>query len=137
MYITLPVLRPLYIKIAAFGCYFRQIPMLQRSTLKTEVAGNVGITSPPTTLYGTTQHSSHQLISRLELITNVMHNFIYSIITLHRDPQHVSSIAVLTFRTICVCTVSGIVTPCMLPSSAPQSALNRCTGWQHTGCDDA
>jgi hypothetical protein len=38
-------------------------------------------------------------------------------------------------------TVSGIVTLCMLPSSAPiksgrQSALNRCTGWQHTEGDD-
>jgi hypothetical protein len=40
-----------------------------------------------------------------------MHNFIYSIITLHRDPQHVSSIAVLVFRrTVCIFTVSGIVT---------------------------
>jgi hypothetical protein len=27
-----------------------------------------------------------------------MHNFIYSIIILHHDPQHVSSIAVLIFR---------------------------------------
>jgi hypothetical protein len=49
-----------------------------------------------------------------------MHNFIYSIITLHRDPQRVSSIAVLIFRrTICIFTVSGIVTLCMLPYSAP------------------
>jgi hypothetical protein len=31
---------------------------------------------------------------RLEFITNLMHNFIYSIIILHHD-QHVSSIAVL------------------------------------------
>jgi hypothetical protein len=35
---------------------------------------------------------------RLEFITNLMHNFIYSIIILHHDPQHVSSIAVLIFR---------------------------------------
>jgi hypothetical protein len=64
---------------------------------------------------------------RLELITNLMHNFIYSIITLHRDPQHVSSIAVLIFkRTICIFAVSGIVTLCMLPSSAPiKSGLQR------------
>jgi uncharacterized membrane protein len=56
----------------------------------------------------------------LELIINLMHNFIYSIIILHRDPQHVSSIAVLIFRTtICIFTVSGIVTLCMLPYSAP------------------
>jgi hypothetical protein len=49
-----------------------------------------------------------------------MHNFIYSIITLHHDPQHVLSIAVLIFRrTTCIFTVSGIVTLCMLPSSAP------------------
>jgi hypothetical protein len=49
-----------------------------------------------------------------------MHNFIYSVITLHRDLQHVSSIAVLIFRRkICIFTVSGIVTLCMLPSSAP------------------
>jgi hypothetical protein len=40
-----------------------------------------------------------------------MRNFIYYIITLHHDPQHVSSIAVLIFRrTFCVFTVSGIVT---------------------------
>jgi hypothetical protein len=31
-------------------------------------------------------------------ITNWMHNFIYSIIILHHDPQHVSRIAVLIFR---------------------------------------
>jgi hypothetical protein len=36
-------------------------------------------------------------ILRLEFI-NLMHNFIYSIIILHHDPQHVSSIAVLVFR---------------------------------------
>jgi hypothetical protein len=49
-----------------------------------------------------------------------MHNFIYSILTLHCDPQHVLSIAVLIFRrTICIFTVSGIVTLCMLPPSAP------------------
>jgi hypothetical protein len=35
---------------------------------------------------------------RLEFITNLMHNFIYSIIILHYDPQHVWSIAVLIFR---------------------------------------
>jgi hypothetical protein len=34
----------------------------------------------------------------LEFITNLMHNFIYSIIILHHDPQYVSSIAVLIFR---------------------------------------
>jgi tryptophan-rich sensory protein len=34
----------------------------------------------------------------LEFITNLMHSFIYSIIMLHHDPQHVSSIAVLIFR---------------------------------------
>jgi hypothetical protein len=34
----------------------------------------------------------------LEFITNLMHNFIYSMIILHHDPQHVSSIAVLIFR---------------------------------------
>jgi hypothetical protein len=39
-----------------------------------------------------------QWIRRLEFITNLMHNFIYSIIILHHDPQHVSSIAVLIFR---------------------------------------
>jgi hypothetical protein len=37
-------------------------------------------------------------LCRLEFITNLMHNFICSIIILHHDPQHVSSIAVLTFR---------------------------------------
>jgi hypothetical protein len=36
--------------------------------------------------------------SNLEFITNLMHNFIYSIMILHHDPQHVSSIAVLIFR---------------------------------------
>jgi hypothetical protein len=40
-----------------------------------------------------------------------MHSFIYSIITIHSDPQHGSSIAVLIFRkTIGIFTVSGIVT---------------------------
>jgi hypothetical protein len=34
----------------------------------------------------------------LEFITNLMHNFTYSIIILHHVPQHVSSIAVLIFR---------------------------------------
>jgi hypothetical protein len=34
----------------------------------------------------------------LEFITNLTHNFIYSIKILHHDPQHVSSIAVLIFR---------------------------------------
>jgi hypothetical protein len=36
--------------------------------------------------------------NRLEFITNLMHNLIYSIIMLHHDPQHVSSIAVLILR---------------------------------------
>jgi hypothetical protein len=40
---------------------------------------------------------------RLEFITNLMHNFIYSIIILHHDPQHVSSIGVLIFRRTIVC----------------------------------
>jgi hypothetical protein len=49
---------------------------------------------------------------RLELITNLMHNFIYSIITLHLDTQHVSSIAVLiSRRTICIFTVFTEQTP--------------------------
>jgi hypothetical protein len=49
-----------------------------------------------------------------------MHSFIYPIITLHRDPQHVSNIAVLIFRrTIFIFAVSGIVTLCMLSSCAP------------------
>jgi hypothetical protein len=37
-------------------------------------------------------------ITRLEFITNLMHNFIYSIIILHHNPQHGSSNAVLIFR---------------------------------------
>jgi hypothetical protein len=80
---------------------------------------------------------------RLELVTNLIHNFIYSIKTLPRDPQHVSSIAVLIFRrTVCIFTVSGIVTLYMLPSSVPtnsglQTAISRYTGWQHIECDDA
>jgi hypothetical protein len=62
----------------------------------------------------------YKCVFRLELITNLMHNSIYSIITLHRDTQQVPNIAVLIFRrTICVFTVSGIVTLCMLPYSAP------------------
>jgi hypothetical protein len=35
---------------------------------------------------------------QFEFITNLLHNFIYSIIILHHDPQYVSSIAVLIFR---------------------------------------
>jgi hypothetical protein len=35
---------------------------------------------------------------RLEFITKLMRNFIYSIIILHHDPQHFSSIAVVIFR---------------------------------------
>jgi hypothetical protein len=49
-----------------------------------------------------------------------MHNFIYSIIVLHHDPQHVSSIAVLFFRrTIVHLQYLVSVTLCMLPYSAP------------------
>jgi hypothetical protein len=43
-------------------------------------------------------NSSYEDNNRLEFITNLMHNFIYSIIILHHDPQHVSIIAVLIFR---------------------------------------
>jgi hypothetical protein len=57
-----------------------------------------------------------------------MHNFIYSIITLHRDPQHVLSIVVLIFRkTICIFTVSVIVTLCMLPSGALHGSMQSVT----------
>jgi hypothetical protein len=35
---------------------------------------------------------------RFEFINNLMHNFFYSIIILHHDLQHVSSVAVLIFR---------------------------------------
>jgi hypothetical protein len=38
----------------------------------------------------------------LNLSPTFMHNFIYSIIILHHDPQHVSSIAVFIFRRIIV-----------------------------------
>jgi hypothetical protein len=41
---------------------------------------------------------ANRRLCRLEFITNLMHNFIYSIIILHHDPQHVSSVAVLIFR---------------------------------------
>jgi hypothetical protein len=40
----------------------------------------------------------NQPLHRFECITNLMRNFIYSIIILHHDPLHVSSIAVLIFR---------------------------------------
>jgi hypothetical protein len=36
--------------------------------------------------------------SRLEFITNLMHNFIYSIIMLHHDPQHISYIYSTWYR---------------------------------------
>jgi hypothetical protein len=39
-----------------------------------------------------------QLPGGFEFITKLMHNFIYFIIILHHDPQHVSSISVLIFR---------------------------------------
>jgi hypothetical protein len=38
------------------------------------------------------------IIVQTWIFTNLMHNFMYSIIILHRDPQHVSSIPVLVFR---------------------------------------
>jgi tryptophan-rich sensory protein len=57
----------------------------------------------------------------LEFITNLMHNFIYSIIILHHYPQHVSSIAVLIFsRTILYL----------------QYLVSSHTVWQHTEWDD-
>jgi hypothetical protein len=60
------------------------------------------------------------ILSRLELITNLTHRFLYFIIILHRDPQHVSSIVVLIFRRkICIFTIYGIFTLCMLPHSEP------------------
>jgi hypothetical protein len=59
--------------------------------------------------------------NRLEFITNLMHNFIYSIIILHHDPQHVSSIAVLIFRRTIV----------YLQYVVPSHSV-----WQHTQCDD-
>jgi hypothetical protein len=58
---------------------------------------------------------------RLEFITNLMHGFIYSIIILHHDPQHVSSITVLIFgRTIVYL----------------QYLVSSHSVWQHTECDD-
>jgi hypothetical protein len=58
---------------------------------------------------------------KLEFITNLMYNFIYSIIKLHHDPQHVSCIAVLIFK-------RTIVYLQYLGSSH--------SVWQHTECDD-
>jgi hypothetical protein len=58
---------------------------------------------------------------RLEFITNLMHNFIYSVITLHHDPQHVSSIAVLIFRRTIVYL---------------QNLVSSHSLWQHTEWDD-
>jgi hypothetical protein len=51
-----------------------------------------------TFLYVRKDCSNYTDIIKLEFITNLMHNFIYSIIILHHDLQHVSSIAVLIFR---------------------------------------
>jgi hypothetical protein len=56
-----------------------------------------------------------------EFITNLMHNFSYSIIILHHDPQHVSSIAVLIFRR----TIAYL-----------QYLVLSHSVWQHTECDD-
>jgi hypothetical protein len=47
---------------------------------------------------GCRQNSFSEILYRHEFITNLMHNFIYSIIILHHDHQHVPSIAVLIFR---------------------------------------
>jgi hypothetical protein len=63
----------------------------------------------------------YETSNRLEFITNLMHNFISSIIILHHDPQHVSNIAVLIFR-------RTIVYLLYLVSSH--------SVWQHTECDD-
>jgi tryptophan-rich sensory protein len=57
----------------------------------------------------------------LEFITNLMHNFIYSIIVLHHDRQHVSSIAVIIFRRTIVYL---------------QYLVSLHSVWQHTECDD-
>jgi hypothetical protein len=76
---------------------------------------------------------------RLEFINNLMHNFIYSIIILHHDPQHVSSIAVLIFRrtTVYLQYLVSSHSVCSAPiKSELQSALDRCTVWQHTEWDD-
>jgi hypothetical protein len=58
---------------------------------------------------------------RLEFITNLMQNFIYSMIILHHDPQHVLSITVLIFRRMIVYL---------------QYLVSSHSVWQHTECDD-
>jgi hypothetical protein len=58
---------------------------------------------------------------RLEFITNLMHNFICSIIILHHDLQHISSIAVLIFRRTIVYL---------------QYLVSSHSVWQHTEWDD-
>jgi hypothetical protein len=60
-------------------------------------------------------------MNRLEFITNLMHNFIYSILILHHDPQHVSSIAVLIFRRTVVCLQY------LVSSHLPLCAAIQCT----------
>jgi hypothetical protein len=82
-----------------------------------------------------------------------MHNSFYwiiiiiiIIIIIYHDPQHVSSITVLIFRrtivylrylvssrSVCCHPVHRLRADCL---QSAQSALNRCTGWQHTERED-
>jgi hypothetical protein len=71
----------------------------------------------------------------LEFVTNLMHNFIHSVIILHHDPQHVSNITVLIFRRTTV-YLQYLVSSHSACCHTVQSALDWCTVWRHTECDD-
>jgi hypothetical protein len=58
-----------------------------------------------------------QLHCRLEFITNLMHNFIYSIIILHHDPQYVSTIAVLIFSPLLIGALHGSIQSVTIPDT--------------------
>jgi hypothetical protein len=66
-------------------------------------------------------YSGNIYCRKLEFISNLTHNFIYSIIILHHDPQQFSSIAVLIFRRTIVYL---------------QYLVSSHSVWQHTGWDD-
>jgi hypothetical protein len=76
------------------------------------------VMNEPTTEYCFTHTWNEQRASlRLEFITNLMHNFIYSIIILHHDSQHVPSIAVLIFDPLLIGALYGSIQSVTIPDT--------------------
>jgi hypothetical protein len=87
-------------------------------------------------------NTKRKYLRRIEIYNQLNAQFfIYSIIILYHDPLHVSSITCSSSGGHCIFAVSDILTLCMMPYVEPiksglQSALNRCTVWQHTERED-